>query len=90
MVITREGTHKSNKRSPEDTYLLDDTLCQAIRSRCYFPVASPSTIENAARSLDDIEYKKGQLSHDQYMILDEGWVLAITKTCHINVSVGLK
>jgi len=57
-------THKSDQRCPKFTYLLYDALCRAIRS----PDASLSDIEDAARSNNNINDKKGELSYDEYHV----------------------
>jgi hypothetical protein len=89
MVITKQGTHKCNQRSPKRTYLLDDALYHAVGAHCDLPIASPSDIENATDGMYEVKYKKGELPRIQYHIIWK-WALATTKTYHVNIGGNLK
>ena len=68
---SKEMTHKGDQGHPKLAYLLDDALCCTIRSRCDDSNMSPSDIEDTTQRLQNIEEKKGELSHDSNQLVGQ-------------------
>ena len=58
-----EETYKGDRGDPQFTKLLDDALRCAIVPCRHDPVVSPPNIEDTPHGLEEVEHKKGNLSH---------------------------
>ena len=62
--MIREETYKGGSGYPQFSYLLNDALCCAIVPCRHNPVVSPPNIKDTPHGLEEVEHKKGNLSHE--------------------------